>query len=48
MTLNSETITPEHRDFYGLSKRWCIEFFIFSIFSDASENPMDNFVTHCV
>ena len=38
----------ENRDFYGLCKRWCINFFIFSVVSDASEYAMDDLVTHGV
>ena len=34
-----------NRDFYGLRKRWRINFFIFSIVSHAGENPVDDLIT---
>ena len=36
------------RDFYGLSKGRDIVFFIFSVISDASENPVDDFISYGV
>jgi len=47
-TLRRNYDTSFNRDFYGSCKRWCINFFILSIISDASKNPVNNLVTNRV
>ena len=43
--MSTQVKTESNRDFYGLSKRWCINFFIFSVLSDTGENAVDNLIT---
>ena len=45
---NRPIATKLIRDFYGLNKGIGINFFIFSVIPDASENSVDDLVAHCI
>ncbi|WP_255650980.1 IS66 family insertion sequence element accessory protein TnpB, partial [Cesiribacter sp. SM1] len=37
-----------YRDFYGSIKRSCIDFFIFSVVSDAGKDSVNDLVSNCI